>query len=120
VAGPRRRDDALELARVDRARVAHRVLVHERALADVGDDLGLLGCVARDIAAWRKAILVERLDRSKAIGEAIGLISRIERPPDLPPTVGVVVARFSSAEADHGSNEEHSSSRTVESSHKFS
>jgi hypothetical protein len=68
VAGSKRHDDALELARVDRARVAHRVLVVDRALANVGDDLGLLGCVARDIAARRKTILVDRLDRSKAIG----------------------------------------------------
>src|SRR4051794_25052378 len=119
MAGSECGDHALELAGADHARVAHRVLVHDRALADVGNDLGLLACAAGDIASRGKTVLVERLDRSEAIAEAIGSISRIERPPHLTPAARVVVARFGSAEADHGLIRSQSRFRTLESSYKI-
>ena len=49
---------ALELASVDDARATHRILVRERALANVGDDLGIAVRVAREACAWRETVFV--------------------------------------------------------------
>src|SRR5689334_16685227 len=62
---------ALKLARLDDARATHRVLVSERALANIGDDLGVAMRVERDACARWETGLVENLQGSEPVGERV-------------------------------------------------
>src|SRR4029434_991800 len=92
VANPGFSGDALELAGVDDARPSHRILVRERALAHVGDDLGAVLRAARDARAGTKLVFVEGFESSESIRPVTG----VEGEPDilLPALVVVAVARL--------------------------
>ena len=92
---------ALELARVNDARATHRFLVGERALANVGDDLGIALGMAQDAPARRKTAFVEDLQASETVDGRVRSVLWIEREPDLPLAATVVVAILGPAERDH-------------------
>jgi hypothetical protein len=95
------RGHALELARVDDARAAHRVFVSDSALANVGHDLGIAARLLRDRRARWETILVEKLERSEAAGDRIRSVARVKRPPDIPLMAANVTSRFGPTDADH-------------------
>ena len=92
---------ALELARLDHARAPHGIVVRERALSHVGDDLGIAMRAPRKVRPRRQAVLVENLEGAETIRQRIGPVLRVEREPDLVLAAAVVVALRRSAERDH-------------------
>ena len=98
-AAPRGR--ALELARLDHARAPAGIVVGERALPHVGDDLGIAMPAPRQGRPWRQPFLVENLEDAETIRERIRPVLRVERQPDLLLATAVVVTLRRSADGDH-------------------
>ncbi len=69
VANAASRRHAPELARLDKSRAASRIFPSERSLANEGHDLGIVRCVAQNVASRRKMAFVENLEFTEAVIE---------------------------------------------------
>ena len=94
---------ALKLACLDDARATGRVLVGERALVDVGDNLCVVMPVKRNARtrARGEVVLVQDLEISETVGERVGAVLRGEREPHILFTTFDVATLIVPAQSDH-------------------
>lgn len=91
----------LNVAGTGAALVAHRILVRDRARADIGDDLHVLVRMRRETGIGADFVVVPHPDRAPAHPGGVVIIGEAEMVPRIEPTV------IGMAEAGKGSFLDH-------------